>query len=106
MSANSLQTELYEKIEHLNRKVWESRLTALDINSWLDNFVGRSKAKPVERLHMLFLLSNFLYFGSNQMRQLLKAAFRDMFKYPIVERIRKENKHTRNFDFIQKSFEA
>jgi hypothetical protein len=54
---------------------------------------------------MLFLLSNFLYFGSNQMRELLKAAFRDLYKYPIIERLRKENNDTRNLAFIQNRFD-
>src|ERR1035437_3539373 len=105
MITQPLPDELYEKIERLNRRVWEGRVDVPKINTWLDNFDGRSKTKPIERLHMLFLLSNFLYFRSNQIRQLLKAAFRDLFKYPIVERIRRENRDTRDLDFIRKRFD-
>jgi hypothetical protein len=105
MKIQPLENELYDKIELLNRKVWENRLGRSAITSWLDNFNGRCQTKDVEKLHMLFLLSNFLYFGDAQMRELLKAAFRDLYKYPIVERLRRENQDTRNLGFIQKRFD-
>ena len=106
MSAtNQLESELFVKIERLSRKVWaDSQINKTLINQWLDNFVGDACPKEQERLQMLFLLSNFLYFGSRQIRELVRAVFRDLYRYPIVEQIRKRNSDTRDLMFIQNEF--
>src|SRR5258708_40104948 len=45
-----------------------------------------------------------MYFGSRQMRALLKSLYRDKFKYPIVERIRRANADTLDAGLIQAQF--
>jgi len=99
-----LEEALYTKIHRLNQKVWEGRVNRLNIQMWLDNFDGTVKPIDAERKHMLFLLSNFMYFGSLQIRELLKAVFRDLYKYPIVHAIRKDNRDTRNLALIDGLF--
>jgi hypothetical protein len=73
------------KIKTLNETVWERRATDPTITEWLDNFAPPSVAAPDERAHALFLLSNFMYFGDREIRGLLKALYRDLYRYPIIE---------------------
>jgi transposase InsO family protein len=43
------------------------------------NFVEDGDGSKSERLHALFLLSQFMYFGSRELRELLRALFRDLY---------------------------
>ena len=92
------------KIKSLSETIWDKHATEPAIVDWLENFTGRSCDKSTEKRHALYLLSNFMYFGSRQIRELLKAVYRDLFKYPIVESIRKANGHTVDCAFIEKQF--
>jgi hypothetical protein len=87
----SLVQSLLTKIKTLNETVWERRAEEPAIMDWLDNFAPASSLSPNERTHALFLLSNFMYFGSRQIRELLKALYRDVYRYPIVESIRRDH---------------
>jgi hypothetical protein len=99
-----LEEHLYEKIKTLNESIWEGRIKRPLIDSWLDNFEPTQIGQPSERLHALYLLGQFMYFGNLQIRELLKALYRDLFKYPIVERIRTENGDTVDSQFISAAF--
>src|SRR6185369_6714739 len=92
------------KIERLSRKVWENRVDKTTLDSWLGNFTGRVAAKETEQLHALHLLGQFMYFGNRQMRQLVRALYRDLFRYPIIESIRRSNNDTTDASFIQRRF--
>ncbi len=96
---------LLSKIEKLSRKVWEGRASEPTLGAWLGNFTGRIASKEAEQLHALYLLSQFMYFGSRQMRELVRALYRDLFRYPIIESVRRCNKDTTNVAFIQRQFE-
>lgn len=93
---------LKHKIRILNEKIWENRARDPEIEDWLSNF---DTSASIERLQALFLLSNFMYFGNIQMRELLKSMYRDLYKYPIIEKIRKENNDTTDVLFIKNEFE-
>jgi hypothetical protein len=86
-----LTQELMAKIKTLSETVWEHRATEPTIREWLDNFEIAVPPNTDERAQALFLLSNFMYFGSRQIRELLKALYRDLYRYPIVEQIRRTN---------------
>ncbi len=90
----------YEKIRILNETVWEYKADKKKITKWLANFADED-----EQLHALYLVSQFMYFGSLQMRELLKGLYRDLYKYRIIEEIRKKNSDTTDLDFINVSFE-
>ncbi|OGU56386.1 MAG: hypothetical protein A2V66_06060, partial [Ignavibacteria bacterium RBG_13_36_8] len=87
------------KIVDLNDTVWEGRIQEPQIEDWLKNFRDEK-----ERIHVLYLLSMFMYFGSDQMRAVLKSLFRDLFKYPIIKRLRENNEETMKVDFLNKLF--
>ena len=96
------EQDLKNKIRILNEKIWENRIKDPEIEDWLDNFESED---PDERLEALYLLSNFMYFGSDQMRELLKSVFRDLYKYPIIENIRMNNNDTTDTQLINQRFE-
>jgi|APMed6443717190_1056831.scaffolds.fasta_scaffold02175_3 hypothetical protein len=91
--------ELYGKIKILNEVLWNNDVCEQDINVWLKNFIEEK-----EQYHALYLLSQFMYFKSSLIRELLKALYRDLYKYRAVEIIRKDNDHTIDGDFIEDKF--
>lgn len=93
------EDKLFRKIKVLNEAVWENRADGKRIDRWLENFQDEN-----EKIHALFLLSKFVYFGSVQMRFLLKSLYRDLFKYRVVKEIREANADTTDIDFINKEF--
>ena len=84
------EADLRDELLRTNAQVWHSRLTAGDIDSWLDNFSGESPLGTVsaERMNALHLLSQFMFFGEQELRVLLKALYRDLFRYPLLQEIR------------------
>jgi hypothetical protein len=101
-----LMHSLMSKIKTLNETVWEHHATQPAVVEWLDNFADSTTPGPDERLHALFVLSNFMYFGSRQIRELLKALYRDLYRYPIVEDIRRTNGDTLDSNVIDPLFTA
>ncbi|WOR15293.1 hypothetical protein RYZ27_01265 [Hyphomonas sp. FCG-A18] len=72
----------------MSEHAWESRINWIKVEEWLSNFSGKT-GEPIkqERLHALFLLSQFLYFGNLEIRVLLRALFRDLVLLPIIDSI-------------------
>jgi hypothetical protein len=102
---NSLYSELKEKILHLAKYAWSNRIEWPDVTNWLDNFEQNQDETKDEQLQMLYLLGQFMYFGSREMRELLRSIYRDKYKYKVVEAIRKNNNDTTNTTFIQESYD-
>ena len=99
ISKTSLEEELLKKLKILNETTWENRANNEKVSNWLDNFNDQK-----EKLHALYLLSQFMYFNSMQMRTLLKALYRDLYKYKIIEKIRKLNGDSTDIDLINNIF--
>jgi hypothetical protein len=93
---------LRQKIKRLSECVWERRATGMEIDAWLSSFSERTSSGVNERLHMLHLLSNFLFFGIREMRELLKAQFQYACQHPLVTAIRRDNADTIDIDLIDK----
>lgn len=96
--------DLKRKIKVLNESIWERRAPWPVVEDWLTNFSGQREDADTEKLHVLYLLGQFMYFGSRETRALLRAMFRDDYRYPIVESIRKQNRDTLNEGLIEKLF--
>ena len=86
-------------IKTFNNTIWENRVENDDVTVWLDNFNSES-----DKLTALYLLSRFMYFGSRQIRELLKVLFRDIFKYKIFQAIRENNSGTIDPNIIHREF--
>src|SRR5690349_19316795 len=86
-------------------RAWEQRVLSPDIHAWLENFTGITESRDVERLHALFMLSHFMYFGSRELRELLRALYRDLFRYPIIASIRRRLKDSIDGHLINAEFQ-
>lgn len=91
--------DYYGQIEVLNSTLWEYRVFRPQVEEWLANF----KTKE-EQDYALFLLSKMMYFSSMSIRNLLRTLYRDLYKYPIVEHIRRNNGDIIDETFIELQF--
>src|SRR5690242_18735597 len=106
MSLQGFDEALIEKIKTLNETVWEKKVTSSHLERWLSNFSLRKSVAKRDKDHALHLISQFMYFGSRQIRELLRALYRDLYKYPIVAKIRATNHNTTDEVFINTRFKA
>ena len=94
-----LSSKYGKQIEVLNSTIWENRVQGPKIMEWLDNFDDDN-----EKYYALYMLSRLMYFSSSSIRNLLKALYRDLYRYPIIEQIRKDNNNTLDPNIIEPSF--
>lgn len=80
--------DLCARVRVLSEQVWEGRVKQPDIDRWLENFDQSSGISEDERDHALHLLSHFNHFGLVEIRELLRALYRDLFRYPLIQEIR------------------
>lgn len=81
------EEEYRRRIRVLNEIVWEGRVREPDVNRWLENFNGEVFDREKEHRLALILLAHFNYFGDRELRELLRAMYRDLFRYPIVQTV-------------------
>lgn len=97
---------LLNKIYAYYQTIWRDKLKENMHQEWLENFKhANDEIEQKEKLNMLYLLSKFMYFGNEELRQLLLSLFRDLYKYPIIAKIRKNNNDTIDQNFIKKEFD-
>lgn len=96
-----LKESLEKKVMAFYTDIWKD-IRDNYYQKWLDNFKGGEQ----ERLNALYLLSKFTYFGNLEIRAMLKAVYRDLYKYPIIEQIRKENNDTIDETLLKKQFKV
>lgn len=99
---NELRDFLQSRVIVLSERAWENRVKWDLVERWMANFTGRSGLDvEEERIHALYLLSQFLYFGSREIRVLLKAIYRDLFLLPLIQEVRTNNGHTRDANVLR-----
>ncbi|MDY0903892.1 phosphoribosyltransferase-like protein [Pedobacter sp. CFBP9032] len=107
---NALETlpiydRLLKKIYAYYQTIWRDKFKDDIHQDWLNNFHhSDTDLSEKEKLNMLYLLSKFMYFGNEELRQLLLSVFRDLYKYPIISQIRKANNDTIDQNFIDIEF--
>ncbi|MBO1902453.1 hypothetical protein J4H92_10885 [Leucobacter weissii] len=101
---DSIEEAIQSRIRTLSEEVWSGVVQGSDVERWLGNFDGRVLGVERERLHALHLLANFDFFGINEVREMLKSLFRDLFRYPIIQASRKALGHTRDFLSLDAEF--
>jgi hypothetical protein len=108
LSPSSSWDMLRNRIMILNEWAWEGRAPWEVVSAWLDNFDGRSGfSVEQERLHALYILSQFLYFGSIEIRVLLKALYRDLVFVPLMQQARHRCNHTRELqEILRETYQA
>ena len=92
---------IIQKLKTLSVVAWDGKCDYRLVTNWLQQFNGDSGVtKDIERLQMLYLLSNFLYFGPREIQELLRSLYRDLFKYRLVESIRLSHNDTTDTSII------
>ena len=101
----SIHDRLLEKVYAYYQTIWADKWKENIHLDWLKNFDGTdSVLEAKEKLNMLYLLSKFMYFGNEELRELLTSLYRDLFKYPIISAIRRRNGDTTDCGFITQEF--
>lgn len=95
MRGSSMKERLEEKIKILSLEAWKDKVDGADVNLWLNNF------DPNECIEASFLLSSFMYFDNNSVRELLRRAYQDLFMRPEVFKIRRKHRNTLDIGIIQ-----
>jgi hypothetical protein len=90
---------LIEQVKILSTTVWDQKADELSVLRWLDNFKTED-----DQLTALYLLSRFLYFGRRETREALKALYRDLIQYPIIEQIRRDHNDTTDWDMVDHAY--
>lgn len=94
-----LKESLEKKVIAYYTDIWSDQRN-FEYHKWLNNFVGGED----EKLNALFMLSKFIYFGSVEIKAMLRSIFRDLYKYPIVEYIRENYHDVADETYIEKCF--
>lgn len=96
------------RIKVLSEVLWEGNGTVPDVNRWLENFTGKTEnvSVRVEQSHAAHLLSHFTYFGLREVRELLTAMYRDLFRYEIIQRIRADAGGRSDAEYLQAEYQA
>lgn len=92
------------KIKRLSEVVWEGRGAGEAVDEWLETFLKKSADRDGDRLRLLHLLSNFLYFGIREVRELLGVLYRDLYRHPILSDVRRRNFDTTDLHLIDEEF--
>jgi hypothetical protein len=108
LSADDCKTigdDLRTKLKILSGTIWQARANSPQIDSWLANFTGEVVATDTERTYALYLLTRLMYYGQREIRALLRALYRDLFRYPILSEIRRANGDTKDSVLLNNLFE-
>lgn len=93
---------LEHKIKVLHSTAWHDKWQreSDQYSKWLNNF-----KEGEERLNAMFMLSKFMYFSNDVIRELMVRVYEDLYKRPIVYGIRRNHGNTRDSSFIEAEFE-
>lgn len=104
--SDELEAVILAAIQALNTCVWKKGVDLRTIELWLKEFGAKCQAGTSGRLHALYLLSRFMYFGDEEVRGLVRALYRDRFRYPIIADIRRQAGNTRDEAVLRAGFDA
>lgn len=105
MNKLDFRDELWLKIIKLSETIWENKVKDENIKKWLENFQSNDDLSKCESSHALFMLSNFMFFGIREIRELLKSIYRDKVKIPLILKIRTNLGNTKIRSIIENGFE-
>jgi hypothetical protein len=91
MHTKDHKDKLEKKVRVLSETIWKDKIESGQLQPWLDNFRNLDKdVEERERINMLYLLSNFMYFGNKETREMLKCIYRDKFQYTVYQQLKKK----------------
>ena len=98
--------ELIDKLMILNEQLWEGRVNYPRIERWLANFTGLTTDESTERDYALLLLSHVMYFAERELRELLRALYRDHYRYRLIQEIRRRNGRNAPLSVIYEEYDV
>lgn len=104
MRKQEIVDSLYEKLKSLSETVWERQHSLVHIEQWVNQFDTVDNIQDDERIHALYLLTNFIYFGQTEIRALLVSLYRDLFRTPIIHKIRRAHGNTTDATFLGEEY--
>lgn len=100
----SVKAAWEKKLKALSETVWADKIELPMITQWLENFRGEVGPVEEERHHALHLLQSFMYFGIEEIRELVRVFYRDTFRYPIIQELRESQGNTANSQALEDEF--
>jgi len=101
------RAESERKLQELAVSAWDGEIRWPDISAWSENFDGRHLGdSDIEQEHALFALTKFIYFGRRLVRELLRSLYRDRFEAPLIQRIRRNHRNTRDAALLRKVYQS
>ena len=99
--------ELESTAKKLMATTWKTCSLGLnEIRRWLEQFTSSAYPEDDEQLHAMYLLTRFLYFDQEAVRELLKSVFRDPCQNAHIARSsRRANSDTLDGAFLEARFE-
>lgn len=104
MNEETFDEKNKSKFMSLTQEVWQNDIRWTAVEKWLDNFDSTAEGLSSEQSHALYLLSNFLYFGIREVRELLRSLYRDKFRNPLLQQFRKKLEDSTDQDEIFRAF--
>ena len=99
------QSEVEQALRELATAAWDGEVRWPEIEMWANNFSGNILGDATEENdHALFALTKFIYFGRRLIRELLKSLYRDHFEAPLMQRIRRNYKNTKDTTLLRDLF--
>lgn len=97
---SGLYDSLDEKIKILHETAWHDKWQNQgdQYHTWLENF------KEDEKIPAMFLLSKFMYFDNETIRELMQRVYEDLYRRPIIYEIRRSKENTRDANIIECEF--
>lgn len=97
---SGLYDSLDEKIKILHETAWHDKWQSQgdQYHLWLDNF------KEDEKLYAMFMLSKFMYFDNETIRELMQRVYEDLYRRPIIYEIRRDRDFIKDECIIEKEF--
>jgi hypothetical protein len=105
MNKLDFMEELHLKVMKLSQNIWEQRVMEKHIDLWLHNFDENDDIAICEKTHAMYLLSNFMFFGVREVREMLKSLYRDKIKNPLIQSARRSLNDSANIDNVLKLYE-
>ncbi len=83
---SNLEDILYTKIKVLSDTAWKDKWESDSDHyaKWIQNFAES------ERVYAMYLLSKFMYFDNDSIRELMRRIYEDLYRRPIIYGIRRE----------------
>lgn len=107
MDREEIEDLLVSKIKRLTETTWHGRILEPEINQWVSQFQrGTDDIASDEQLHALYLLGNFIYFGQEEIRELLKSLYRDQYRTPAIHAIRRASDDTSDSALLEQKFKS